>query len=223
MRLRKYMIVDLAILTCVGFVAELFGEYVINRSIVAGWVAGSISLLILLISTTRWGWKGLLPIPILALAVVLSGRYFHPIVRLRPNYDWKFYIVLVISYLSISINLFWMKKIGYKDTFKKLWLTILLCTVDYLVFQLVLSIVFWIIMKDFLFLAFIIWNAFTYVILLVGSFILGKQNALVNIKLSLLEKSEEERIEEDFKMQFEETKIEKEIDQEGDSKDGKNS
>ncbi|MDE7105666.1 MAG: hypothetical protein K2O22_00695 [Anaeroplasmataceae bacterium] len=223
MRLRKYMLVDLALLTIGGFIAEFFGEYVINLSIVAGWVTGSVTLLILFLTTTRWSWKGLIPIPILCLAIVLSGRYMQPILKFRLNYDWRLYIALIISYSAISLNLLWLKKIGYEKTFKKIWLMMILCTIDYVIIQLILSVVLLILVEQFLFYALITWNLFSYIILIVGCFVLQRQNMLVNVKMSLEEKEQERKEEADFKFQFDESKIEEENDQEGVSRNGKDS
>lgn len=217
------MLIDLAILTIVGFLGELLGEYIINISVIATWVTGSISLLVLLVTTTRWGWKGLVPIPFLALAIVISGHFFIRNPNYRENYDWKLYIAIVISFLSMAINLLWMKKIGYKETFKKPLMMLALCSLDYLLVQLSLSLVFWMLTQKFLLLAFLMWNAFSYAILLVGCFVLSRQNILVDIKLSLLEREEERKQENDFKLQFEDVKIEENVDQEGVSKNGKNS
>lgn len=221
MRLRKYMLVDLVILTVVGFLGELLGEYIINASVIAAYVTGSISLLVILVTTTRWKWKGLIVTPFLALAIVLSGHFFTRNPNYRINYDWKLFISIFVSFLAMSINLLWFKKISYKETFKKPLMIFVLCTIDYALVQLVLAIVYFILSQKFLFFAFIIWNLFSYAILLLGALVLMKQNVLVDIEASLREKQEEQQHESDFKFNLDE--YEQTNDQEGVSNNGENS
>lgn len=78
---------------------------------------------------------------------------------------------------------------------------------------------------QFLLLGFIVWNAFAFVILIIGAIVLSKQGVIVNIKQNLLEREEELELEKKLEFNFEENEdkennIEK---KEGEFKNGQSS
>lgn len=193
------MILDLLFLGIIGCVIEVVGIYAFNKMIYASMITSAVSLLIMFVATTRWGIKGLILAPFLALATVLSGRFLIHIteeINFRSNYDWRLYIAITCSLLSFAINSLWFKKISHKETFKYKGKMMLLVVIDILVSQIVLSFVYLVLRRTFLILGFATWNMFSFIIFIVGAFVLSGQNVLVNIKENLLEveqfKKEEE-------------------------------
>ena len=86
------MVIDLITIGVIGTIIEALGIYIFNQMIYATIITSSFSLLVMLIGTTRWGSKGLILAPFLALATIVSGRFFVTNPDLRPNYDWKLYV-----------------------------------------------------------------------------------------------------------------------------------
>ncbi|MBD5390870.1 hypothetical protein HDR67_02570, partial [bacterium] len=72
------MAIDLVILTIIGCAGEVLGNFVFNKMLIATMIATTLSLLIVFVAIFRWGWRGLLIAPILALATVLSGYFLNP-------------------------------------------------------------------------------------------------------------------------------------------------
>ena len=70
MSLKKYMLIDLVLTGIIGVAVEFLGVYVFNRMIYATIIPYAISLLIMMIATTRWGSLGITLVPFLALATV---------------------------------------------------------------------------------------------------------------------------------------------------------
>lgn len=223
--LRKYMVIDLAILALIGCLVELLGIYLFNAMLTATMITSAVSLLMMLISTTRWGYKGLIIAPLLALATIISGRFFNVHAEFKALYDWKLYLVILISLLSFAVNLLWYKKIDYRQNYKKISTTVGICLLDIVVSQLVLSLAYLAFYGQFLLLGFIVWNAFAFVILIIGAIVLSKQGVIVNIKQNLLERKEELELEKKLEFNFEENEdkennIEK---KEGEFKNGQSS
>lgn len=77
------MVIDLAILALIGCLVELLGIYLFNAMLTATMITSAVSLLMMLISTTRWGYKGLIIAPLLALATIISGRFLMFTLNLR--------------------------------------------------------------------------------------------------------------------------------------------
>lgn len=195
------MTIDLVILTIIGCAVEALGIFVFNKMLIAAIITTSISLLIMMVATFRWGWRGLLISPFLALATTLSGLLINPHVDYRQNYDWKLYLAILAQLLSMSINLLWFKKVkDEQETTSKLQSLFALCAIDSIVSLLALSVVYLMTAFRFQLLAFAVWNAFGYVILFVGSFILSRQGILVNVKKNILSQKHEREEAENFKM-----------------------
>lgn len=180
------MIIDLIVIGVVGSIIEALGIYIFNQMIYATIIASSFSLLIMLMATTRWGWKGLVLAPVLALATIIGGRYFVTNPDLRPNYDWKLYVAILFSLLAFAINIVWFNKKNYRQTYGKASNIFILVLIDILVSQLVLSIVYLILKQSFQLLGFLAWNSFSYIILFVGAFALKGVGVMIDVKEDII-------------------------------------
>ncbi len=75
-----------------------------------------VSALIILTCLTRWGIKGIIGAPILAVATWIGGRYFiHS--KINP-YDWKMLVSMVVGNCSISLICFIFKKYKTNEVMK---------------------------------------------------------------------------------------------------------
>lgn len=226
MSLKKYMLIDLLILTVIGCIIEAVGVFTVNKMITATMVASAVSLLMMLIATTRWGWKGLFIAPILAAATIISGRFFNSHENFKALYDWKLYIAIVCSLLSFGVNEIWFRYINYKETFKSFKFILILSAIDIVASQLVLSLMYFALAQQFLLLGFLAWNACSFVLLIIGAVVLRKQNVLVNVKENLLEMKNQPD-DADFRMNLEENEVqdiedeEEKKEEKGDFNDGK--
>lgn len=200
MSLKKYMFLDLVILSVIGCIIEAVGIFAFNKMLTATMIASAISLLIMVIAITRWGWKGLFIAPVLAAATIISGRFFNPHETFKALYDWKLYLAIVLSLLSLSVNLIWLKYIDYKETFKKWKYILILCAIDIVVSQLVLSLAYFAFTQQFLLLGFLAWDSCSFVILVIGCFVLKNQNVLVDVKANLIEKQQQQEDDSKFRM-----------------------
>lgn len=215
MKIKKYMLIDLTLLIVIGVIVEAVGMVAFNTMINATLMTTACSLLIMFISITRWNWKGLIVAPFLVLATWIGGRFLNPHQEYKDAYGVAMFISSLVSLLSLSINLLWFKYKNYKETFKSIRYTLLLCFIDILISQLSLSLVFMIFTKQFNFLAFMAWNLFSFVILIVGVMCIRGQTVLVDVEKDMIEKSQEIK-DTDFRISddLEEEK--------GDLKDGEN-
>lgn len=203
------MAIDLVILTFIGCIGEVFGNFISNKVLIAEAITASISLLIMMVATYRWGWRGLIIAPILALATILSGRLINSHVNYRKYYNWQLYLATLAQLLSMAINLLWFKKVKDEEaTAKSLQSLLLLCLLDCVVSLLALSLVYLIMTFRFLLLGFMAWNAFAYVILFVGAFVLSRQGILVNVKKNMISQKAEREETENFRMNLPDEKEE---------------
>lgn len=224
MSLKKYRWIDLGILGIIGFTMELLGNYLMNVVFIAILVTNVISLLIVMTAVFRWGWRGLLLIPILAAATIISGRFINPKVDYRIYYDWALYLAIICQLLGASFSLLWFKKIKTEyETSKNLYCLFGLCAIVGIISILLLSFSYWLFSRRFLLYEFLAWDAIGYALLLVGCFILSRQGILVNVEEKLKMQKEEAEREKNFQMDLSEN-IEEGLEQkEGDFKDGKDS
>ena len=200
MSLKKYMLIDLLITCCIGVVIEFLGTYVLNKLIYATIIPYAISLLIMMVATTRWGSWGLLIVPLLALSTVLSGRLINPHEQFRTVYDWKLYIALVFSLSTFSLNYLWFKiRDGKKETMGSL---VLLALIDIVIATLMLVLMYYMLSSQNLIMAFPVWGLYADAILIIGTCILFQQGVLVNVKKSLTDKHIESVEEDDFHMRL---------------------
>ena len=180
------MMIDLITISIVGFIIEALGIYVFNKMIYATVMSGSFSLLIMLLATTRWGAKGLVVAPVLALGTIISGRFFIENPDLRSNYGWELYIASTISLLSLAINCLWFKKKNYRVTYRYASNIFILVLIDIVISLVTLSIVYLIFKQTFQLFGFLIWNSLGYVVLCVGAFALKGMGVMVNVKQNII-------------------------------------
>ena len=202
MSLKKYMFIDLLTTAIIGILVEFLGVFVLNKLIYATIIPFAISLLIMMVVTTRWGSWGLLLVPVLALSTVLSGRLINPREEFRVLYDWKLYLSIMFALSTFSLNYFWFKK--RKDKKETMGSLSLLAMLDIIAATLMLVLVYYLLTSQDLILAFPIWGLYGYAILIIGTCILNRQNVLVNVKKTLLERQVERIEEEDFHMVLDE-------------------
>ena len=202
MSLKKYMLIDLLITGIIGVIVEFLGVFVFNKMIYATIVPYAISLLIMMISTTRWGSYGLVLVPFLALSTVLSGRLINPTVAFRDSYDFKLYISLFVSLSTFSLNYCWFdfrKKRKIKETMGSM---AGLACIDIVIATIMLVLVYYLLTGNMFILAFPVWGLYGYAMLILGTCILFTQGVLVNVKQKILDDKIQLYEEDDFHMQL---------------------
>lgn len=200
MSFKKYMLIDLVLTGIIGVAVEFLGVYVFNRMIYATIIPYAISLLIMMIATTRWGSLGITLVPFLALATVLSGRLINPQEALKACYDWRLYISLLFSLSTFSLNYCWFDYRGKRKIKNTMGSMVALSCIDILLSTTILVLMYYILTSNLYILAFPVWSIFGYAVLILGTCILFSQGVLVNVKEKFLEQKEEMLEEEDFHM-----------------------
>lgn len=204
MSLKKYMLIDLLITGIIGTIVEFLGVFVFNKMIYATIIPFAVSLLVMMISTRRWGSYGLILVPFLALSTVMSGKIINPNDSLKVFYDWKLYISLVVSLSTFSLNYCWFdfkKKREMKETMGSL---VGLACIDIVLSTLLLVLVYYLLTGNMLILAFPVWGLYGYAMLILGTCILYTQGVLVNVKEKFIEEKNQMYEEEDFHMNLDE-------------------
>lgn len=203
MSLKKYMFVDLLTSAIIGILVEFLGVFVLNKLIYAMIIPFAISLLIMMVVTTRWGSWGLVIVPVLALSTVLSGRLINPHEQFKLLYDWKLYISLIFSLSTFSLNYLWFKIFKDKKIKQTMGTLSLLGVIDIIISTLMLVLIYYMLTSQNLIMAFPIWGLYGYAILIIGTCILFKQGVLVDVKSALKENYVERIEEEEFRMVLE--------------------
>ena len=203
MSLKKYMFVDLLTSAIIGILVEFLGVFVLNKLIYAMIIPFAISLLIMMVVTTRWGSWGLVIVPVLALSTVLSGRLINPHEQFKLLYDWKLYISLIFSLSTFSLNYLWFKIFNDKKIKQTMGTLSLLGVIDIIMSTLMLVLIYYMLTSQNLIMAFPIWGLYGYAILIIGTCILFKQGVLVDVKSTLKENYVERIEEEEFRMVLE--------------------
>ena len=203
MSLKKYMFVDLLTSAIIGILVEFLGVFVLNKLIYAMIIPFAISLLIMMVVTTRWGSWGLVIVPVLALSTVLSGRLINPHEQFKLLYDWKLYISLIFSLSTFSLNYLWFKIFNDKKIKQTMGTLSLLGVIDIIISTLMLVLIYYMLTSRNLIMAFPAWGLYGYAILIIGTCILFKQGVLANVKSTLKENYVERIEEEEFHMVLE--------------------
>ena len=204
MSLKKYMFVDLLTSAIIGILVEFLGVFVLNKLIYAMIIPFAISLLIMMVVTTRWGSWGLVIVPVLALSTVLSGRLINPHEQFKLLYDWKLYISLIFSLSTFSLNYLWFKIFNDKKIKQTMGTLSLLGVIDIIISTLMLVLIYYMLTSRNLIMAFPAWGLYGYAILIIGTCILFKQGVLVNVKSTLKDNYVERIEEEEYHMVLEE-------------------
>lgn len=199
---------DLAFIAILSFVVELMADYCVNALIHGIRPFPVVGMLLTLVAITRWNWYGVIIIPINALANFICGRFLLPAINYNPTYDLVSTIVSIVSTGAILIAFSWFKKVGKANTFKdmgSMFLMLGTAIIINLVLCVLFSSVYYIVEgtstlspSDFAgrILGMALYNAFGYVVLLIGTPLLNKQDVLVDVKQRLLEKKRERANEE---------------------------
>lgn len=107
--LKKFRIIDLLVLIIIGIIGELFSMGVLfnGNGLRPTFI---VSALIILTCITRWGIKGIIGAPILAVVTWLGGKYF---IHSKTNpYDWVMLISMIVGNCSMILICPIYKKYG---------------------------------------------------------------------------------------------------------------
>lgn len=202
------MFFDLAVITAIGFILELF--FVKFSGVVFNFPAyAGISLLIVFLCVTRWGAWGLLTAPFMALAVLLGGMNMDYFYYFSTMYDWRVYVAVLSGLLTMAINLVIYKKFGTKKILSSVWVMFLVMLINYALMCAIQMLVYglttigasedWLVIKatvgDELRVYYrrdlgentFLCNLFGLAVLMVGGVILRSQGVLCNAKEKLID------------------------------------
>lgn len=201
--LKKYMIIDLIILTVIGTIIELIAMYIIPRSVPYLVPTFCISITIILVAIARWGWQGLILVPVMALICWGSGSIVG-----RPNesYDWRMFLSNLIGFFSTALVLPFRKKGKAKAIFWDIPTTILQSSLVLICFILLQSIMWIVCGEDMNILESVGFTTVsasfgilaTYLVI----FILRHQNITNDVKRSILDAKKEQELERKYYSQY---------------------
>ncbi len=202
MKFKTYRVIDLLILCILAFGIELLTTPCVNLFVPTIRPFPVLGLLLTLVAVTRWGLLGIIVVPFNTLANFLMGRFVLNAINYRASYDFLSFIFTMIATLSALIALLWYKKKGnrglYKDYGSMLGMIGTIVLVNLLICVLYSAVGNSINGGSFSLddfgarcLGMFLYNAFGYIALLIGTFILSRQDVLCNVKERLLEKKEE--------------------------------
>ena len=202
MKLKTYRIVDLIMISALAFGIELLTTLCVNMFIPNIRPFPVLGMLMALVAITRWGWIGIIVIPINTLANFIMGRFAIPAINYRESYDLVSFLVTMLSSTSSLIALIWYKVKGIKNLYKDKIATVNM--VGTIIFtNLVICVLYSalgniisggsITLKDFgaRVLGMLLYNAFGYLVLLLGSLLLARQDVFYDVKTRLIEARDE--------------------------------
>ncbi len=200
--LKKYMIIDLSILAFFGIVVEMLALYLTGIFLVSAIPTFCISILMIIIAITRWGYKGLIFCPIFAIAVFLSGKFLLRDESIHFYYNIEMFIALFLGMFGCSITLLWYKKYNVKETFESIGKIILLTLLNITVVLIIQEVVFLISGQGTRIVASLIYDAFGIVLTIIGMWILKSQGVMINVKEKMLKDKKEQEEELEFEKKF---------------------
>lgn len=202
MKLKTYRIVDLIMISALAFGIELLTTLCVNMFIPNIRPFPVLGMLMALVAITRWGWIGIIVIPINTLANFIMGRFAIPAINYRESYDLVSFLVTMLSSTSSLIALIWYKVKGIKNLYKDKIATVNM--VGTIIFtNLVICVLYSalgniisggsITLNDFgaRVLGMLLYNAFGYLVLLLGSLLLARQDVFYDVKTRLIEARDE--------------------------------
>lgn len=209
MKFKTYRIIDLLILCILSFAIELLTTPCVNLFIPTIRPFPVLGLLLTLVAVTRWGLLGIIVVPFNTLANFLMGRFVLNAINYRATYDLSSFIFTMISTLAVLVSFLWYKKKGTRELYKDygsmlgmlgtiVLVNLLVCVLYSLIGSLMSGGNFS--LDDFWArcLGMLLYNVFGYLALLVGTFILSKQEVLADVKEKLLKKKEEQENEKQY-------------------------
>lgn len=101
------MIIDLIAMMTVGLIVELIAMLVVPQVIPKSKPMFVVSLVIIMLALTRWDWKGIITIPIMAVGAWLFGKLLG---RHSEYYGYEYFLSILIGFLPSLIILIFNRK-----------------------------------------------------------------------------------------------------------------
>lgn len=201
--LKKYMFYDLGMLAIIGVVIEMVGVYVSDTMFSGTFTTFCFSVLIMIVALSRWGIKGLLISPFLALSTFVCGKFLIAHSGYRELYDGTVLLAIFLSLVSISTILIWFKIFGSKRILGNMGLTLLLCLYVIALVIGVQTLTYWIFNNGITISVFlIIYNGLGIIFTFVGAGLLRQQQVLVNVKQKILDDKKQRELDLEYEKQF---------------------
>ena len=210
---KSYKILDLTVLIVFGFILEMIMTVAETRIVAQAIPYTVVGLLFVTLAVVRWRYVGLITIPFYVLANFLAGRFFGGTTGQRDelvkqSYDFVKVLAGFISYFAILyIPLLFKRRkkkgfVNIKDVFKNVSIVVVI----YIVALGILEPMFKFIQYGGLYLneyrlcweTILIYQALAAIITILLSGILYKQNTLIDVKDSLLQKKNEKKYEREY-------------------------
>ena len=190
MSIKKYMLIDLGILSFIGLILEGIGTYFINYMYVGAYPSTIFSILITVVALVRWGWKGLVVIPFCAVGMLIGGQFFVFHETEVYKYGWKELLSVILGLSTISFNLVLFKKYKTNNLLLKYnWFMPVMIIVNCFMFELVRTIVYnWMLSGENIYIRnnAIGYDITGYAISLIMGYILLKQKVMLNFEEKIL-------------------------------------
>lgn len=197
MSVKKYMFIDLAMLSFIGFILEAVGTFFVNYMTVGALPMTVVSILITILALVRWNWKGLLVIPFCALGCLVGGQFL--LFQYDPDniyrYDWRVLISVMVGLAALSINLIPFNKFKTNNLLLNYkWFAPIMIVVDCLVFEIVRGLVYsYIVFGDnrYIMINAMGYDATGYIIAFVMGLVLLHQKIMLNFKEKVISEKEQ--------------------------------
>lgn len=195
------MIIDLMSMTIIGLVVELIAMLVIPQVLPKAVPPFVVSLVIVMLALTRWGWKGFITIPIMSVGSWLFGKLFS---EYKGNYDIYYLISTFVGFFASSIILLFKRKSKHNlfgDIVTTIGVTILVTILVVLTQDLIYSLVKLDNPLDNI-LFFLTENITGAVVTLIFVIALSHQKMFVDVKKDLIKKEKEKQMENKYYSQY---------------------
>ncbi len=201
MSFKKYMCIDLLMLSVIGIGLEALCTFFVNMTYGACPTA-VISFLITYIAIIRWGYKGLIVIPFCALGNLIGGQF---IVIDRVQYDWKILLSVILGLSTFSLNLIPYHKWGTNKVVTNNWAYFGMMFLNFIIYEAVRGVAYaYIIQGDNIYL---LANAVGYdvtglAIMLIMGFVLKRQKVSLNFLEKLLAEQEQREKDQQYEEEY---------------------
>jgi hypothetical protein len=190
MSIRKYMFIDLAILSIIGTVLEGIGTWACFYAFTGSVPTTVFSLLILFIAITRWKWWGLVIIPIL-----VSGNFIGVLsieTSIFNDYKNIFDINYILSNALGMVSCFWIiilhNKIGVKKIVKNNFILAVILITMFIIYETIRISLYWFIGgRGYIVISANFIDIISLIMLILGSLIIKNQGILVDVEKQLIE------------------------------------
>lgn len=131
----KYMTIDLIVLTVIGCILEGLTSRFIGFALDAAPTV-TFSLLIVFIGVVRWNLWGLLPIPFLALSMILGGHYsdLSYYAAFYSFENWQLYVSTMIGLAGLGLNVLIFRGHKTNKIIQSVGWMLLILLADYVVY-----------------------------------------------------------------------------------------